>query len=136
MSRLKSLHQKDKRAYFTFEDTSFKCELRFLRAADITKINERATKPVFDRDLGAEIDKQDPEIFSQEVAKHCLVGWEGLTFETVVNLLPLDESGLDLKEEIEYSQEDALELMAEAPRFTSWVLERVRDLENFRLFAD
>lgn len=137
MSKLKSLHQKDKRAFFTYKDTTLVCELRLLQRGDIEKINEKAVKMQYDPKLGGERSDFDADLFAEEVAKHCLVGWKGLTFRVAVDLLPLDESGLDdLDEEIEYTEEDALELMAEAPKFTEWVLERARHLENFRRYAD
>lgn len=137
MSKLKALHQKDKRAIFTYPNSDFKVEIRFLQPSEVDRINQECQVMKYNKNLKGEFLELDNDKFVSELAKYCVVGWTGLTFAVASDLLPLDESAIeDMSEEIEYCEEDAVEIIRESATLSEWVLKRARDLKTFRRLAD
>ena len=59
-------------------------------------------------------------------------GWKGLNLEYLEDLLLVDLSGQDPQKELDFSEENALQLVENSTEFDNWLNEVVFDLDNFR----
>jgi len=72
------------------------------------------------------------EKFVKEFSKATVQNWKGLKLEFLEDLLLVDLKGQDPKKELEYSEDNALQLVENSSEFDNWLNEVVFDLENFR----
>ena len=59
-------------------------------------------------------------------------GWKGLKLEYLEDLLLVDLSKQDPQKELDFSEENALQLVENSTEFDNWLNEVVFDLDNFR----
>ena len=107
----------------------FFVSLSFLSRETLQTIRRKATKTSFKKHQPVE--SLDDDLFLELYVKTAISGWKGLTFEYLQNLAPVDVAGMDLKDELAYSEENALYLMKNSSQFDAFVSDIVSDLGNF-----
>ena len=73
----------------------------------------------------------DSDLFQELYIKAIIKFWKGLKYKYVAKLLPLDLTGLDEEDELEFTPDNAATLMKNASEFDAWVTSQLDDLENF-----
>lgn len=108
----------------------FKLKLNFLSRETLLNIRKKATKTTFKNRQTTE--ELNDELFLQLYAQACIKGWKGLKLRDLETLAPVDLSGQDPEDELEYSEENALFLMKNSANFDSFISETVSELGNFQ----
>lgn len=123
----------DKQATFQFGETTFEVRLRLLNKSHVERITKSSTVPKYNRELKAHVDEIDPEKYNRAVAAEAIVGWDGLTMALLSTLVPINEEAIEHPEdEFEFSVTNAESLIMHSVEFSSWLVERVSDLDSFR----
>lgn len=107
----------------------FKVNLSFLSREELVKIRKKATSTGFKK--GAPVETLDDNLFLSLYVKSAIKGWSGLTLAILETLAPVDISGQNPTDVLEYNEENALFLMKQSTDFDSFVSETVTDLANF-----
>ena len=87
-----------------------------------TKFNPRTRKPE---------ETFDDELFLQLYVKAIIRGWKGLKLKHLNELVLADIGSQDPEAELDYSEENAIELMKASQAFDNWVSDMIGDLGNF-----
>lgn len=108
----------------------FKVKLSFLSRETLLNIRKKATKTTFkNRQTSEEL---NDDLFLQLYAQASIKGWKGLKFSDLEQLVPVDISGQNPEDELEFTEENALFLMKNSSNFDAFVSETVTDLGNFQ----
>lgn len=107
----------------------FKIQLAFLSRETLQSIRKKATKTTFKN--RQPVDELNDDLFLELYVKASIKGWSGLKLKYVEQLAPIDTTGQDLEAELEYNEENALQLMKNSTNFDAFVSEQVTDLGNF-----
>lgn len=111
----------------------FEVKVAYLSREELTKIRNAVTRVAFNPKTRQREDNIDSELFIKEFVKAVVLDWKGLTLDIASKLLPLDiPADVDLSQEIEFSQESALDLSKNSPVFDGWLNDVTFDLERFR----
>jgi len=108
----------------------FTVSVSFLSRETLVNIRKKATKTSFKNRQATE--ELDDELFLQLYVRESVRGWTGLKLKYLEQLAPVDLSGQDPEDELEYSDENALFLMKSSASFDSFISETVTDLGNFQ----
>lgn len=115
----------------------FEIKIAYLSREELTKIRNAVTRVAFNPKTRQREDNIDSELFLKEFVKSVVLDWKGLTLDIASKLLPLDvPADVDLSQEIEFSQESALDLSKNSPVFDSYLNDVCFDLERFRTRRD
>lgn len=108
----------------------FKVKVAFQSREELIKLRKKATtKKWKGRELTEEVDDQ---LFLQLYVKAVVKGWSGLRIKDLPRLLLVDVSTQANQDaELEFSEENALQLMKGSTDFDSFVSDTVSDLTNF-----
>ena len=132
---LKNLIAKDNRPrrWVEFKD-GFELDLVFLPKVQLAALARKATKLAFDPKTHQRIEQVDDTALIRHFVTECVKGWRGLTIGIVVTLAPVagDLSKLNMKEEIPFSVDAAIELMATAYDLERYVRDTVTDITVFQ----
>lgn len=107
----------------------FEVKLAFLSRDTIMNVRKKATKTTFKGRTAQE--EFDEELFLKLYSEQTVLGWTGLKFAYLEQLVPIDTSSLDLEDQLEYTAENALYLLKNSSAFDNFVSEQVQDLGNF-----
>jgi len=107
----------------------FKIQLSFLSRETLQSIRKKATKTTFKN--RQPVDELNDDLFLELYVKASIKGWSGLKLKYVEQLAPIDTTGQDLEAELEYNEENALQLMKNSSNFDAFISEQVTDLGNF-----
>ena len=108
----------------------FKIKTAFLSREVLVNIRKKSTKSTFkNRQITEEL---DDDLFLKLYAQEAIKGWEGLKLSYLEQLCPVDLSGQDPDNFLEYTEENALFLMKNSVNFDSFISETVTDLGNFQ----
>jgi len=107
----------------------FRIKLCYLSKETLVNIRKKSTKVVYkNRQTTEEV---DDELFLRLYAQSTIKGWSGLTLEYLSKLVPIEVGDADLQATVDYSEENALDLIKNSSNFDSFVTEQVSDLGNF-----
>jgi|TARA_B100001964_G_scaffold221785_1_gene266132 hypothetical protein len=109
----------------------FTVDITYLAREELLKLRNRCLKQKFNKKTRQFEDDLDEDRFLTEYVKGVIKGWSGLKYSRLGELLLVDVSHLEPKDELPYSQENAELLMKNSSDFDTWVTETVGDLENF-----
>jgi hypothetical protein len=128
---LKSLLVPSKTVDIDFPGMSgFKVSLSFLSRETLVSIRKKATKTTFkNRQMAEEL---NDDLFLQLYVQSSIKGWKGFKLSYLEQLCPVDLTGQNSEDELEYSEENALFLMKNSSNFDAWVSEQVTELGNFQ----
>ena len=110
----------------------FSVEVTNLSRKELTNIRKNCTVQKFDRKTRQIQETLDEDKFVEEFARGVVKGWKGLTLEHLETLILIDMGDSDPATEVDYTDENAQQLVANSNEFDTWLNEVVFDLENFR----
>jgi len=132
MSKIKNLVAKETTTWVEFPDIDgFEVNLRYLTREDLMKIRNASLTYKFNKRTRQREEEIDNEKFLDHYAEKAIVGWKGLKVKHLPVLLPVDISSMDANENIEYSEEEALELLKSSTVFDQFVTDAMNDFEQF-----
>ena len=108
----------------------FKINVSFLSREVLVGIRKKATKTVFKNRQTTE--ELNDDLFLQLYVEAAIKGWKGFKLSYLDQLCPVDLSGQDPEDELEFSSENALFLMKNSSNFDAFISEAVTDLGNFQ----
>lgn len=106
-------------------------DLTYLAREELLKLRKKCVTNKFNKKTRQPEETLDEERFLTEYVRSVIKGWSGLKFRYLEELLLVDTDGLDLDDELPYTQDNAELLMKNSSDFDTWVTETVGDLENF-----
>lgn len=109
----------------------FEVNLRFLTRDDLMKIRSSSLTFKFNKRTRQREEEVDSDKFLEKYAERAIAGWRGLKVKHLPELLPVDISGAELDEEVEYSAADALDLLKNSSIFDQFVTDMMNDFEQF-----
>ncbi len=107
----------------------FLIQIAFLSRETLLNIRKKSTKTTFKNRQPTEEFNED--LFLQLYVENAVKGWTGLKLQYLEQLAPVDLSGQDLENDLEYTAENALFLMKNSSNFDAFITEQVSDLGNF-----
>lgn len=107
----------------------FLIQVAFLSRETLLTIRKKSTKTTFKNRQPTEEFNED--IFLQLYVENAIKGWTGFKLQYLEQLAPVDLTGQNLEDELEYTQENALFLMKNSSNFDAFITEQVSDLGNF-----
>lgn len=129
---LKTLLLPEKTVTFDFPGCDdFKVDLAFLSKESNQAIFKKCQVQKFDPKTRQPNTEFDDELFLQLYVKAVIKGWKGLKLKYLKELVLVEVPTSKEEEELEYSEENALELMKNSTIFDSWIGEVLSDLGNF-----
>lgn len=107
----------------------FLVQIAFLSRETLLNIRKKSTKTTFKNRQPSE--DFNEELFLQLYVENAVKGWTGLKLSYLEQLAPVDLTGQDLENNLEYTPENALFLMKNSSNFDAFITEQVSDLETF-----
>ena len=107
----------------------FVLQLSFLSRELLLNIRKKSTKTTFKNRQPQEDFNED--LFLQLYCEQAIKSWKGLKLSYLEQLAPVDLTGQDLDDFLEFTQENALYLMKNSSNFDAFISEQVSDLGNF-----
>lgn len=130
---LKSLLVDSKTTWVEFPGLmGFEVELANLSRKELTNLRKKCTINKFNRKTRQFEDELNDDKFILEFTRATVKNWKGFKLEYLHDLLLVDLKGQDPETQLEFSEENALQLVENSSEFDNWLNEVVFDLENFR----
>ena len=130
---LKSLLVDSKTTWVEFPGLlGFEVELANLSRKELVNLRKKCTINKFNRKTRQFEDELNDEKFVVEFTKSTVKNWKGLQLGYLQDLLLVDLGDQDPEKELEFSEENAQQLVENSSEFDNWLNEVVFDLENFR----
>ena len=130
---LKNLMVDSKSAWVDFPGLDgFSVEVVNLSRKELTNLRKRCTVQKFDRKTRQVGETLDEEKFVEDFARSVVKNWKGLTLEHLETLVLIDMGEQDSSKEVDYTTENAEQLVSNSTEFDMWLNEVVFDLDNFR----
>jgi hypothetical protein len=107
----------------------FKIKLCYLSKDTLINIRKKSTKVTYKNRQSVE--EVDDELFLKLYTQNTIKSWTGLTLDYLSKLVPVDLGDNDPNTEVDYSEENALDLIKNSSNFDNFVTEQVSDLGNF-----
>ena len=130
---LKSLLVDSKTTWVEFPGLNgFEVELANLSRKELVSLRKRCTSNKFNRKTRAFEELMDDDKFLKEFTNATVKGWKGLKLVYLEDLLLVDLKDNNPEEALDYSVENAIELVENSNEFDNWLNEVVFDLDHFR----
>ena len=130
---LKSLIVDTKSTWVEFPGLDgFEVELANLSRKELVALRKKCTQNKFNRKTRAFEESLDDGKFVKEFTKSTVLNWKGLQLGYLEDLLLVDLNGKDPSVELDFTLENAEQLVENSSEFDNWLNEVVFDLENFR----
>lgn len=107
----------------------FKLKLAFMSRETSLTIRKKATKTVFKN--RQPVDEFNEDLFLDLYVQNVIKGWEGFKLAYLEMLAPVDLSGKDTEDFLEFNQENALFLVKNSSEFDAYITSFANDLGNF-----
>ena len=132
MSKIKNLIAKETTSWVEFPDIDgFEIQLAYLNRDDLMKIRNRSLTFKFNKRTRQREEEVDNDKFLEAYAEKAIKDWRGLKAKHLPILFPADISSMDPEENIEYDEEDALELLKNSTIFDQFITDCMNDFEQF-----
>lgn len=110
----------------------FKVTVAYISKDKTRKMLDKATKTVFNNRTHKPEEEVDNELFLSFYSKAMIKGWTGLQYIYLNELLPVDLSTIeDVTQTIEYSEDNALEILKNSTDFDNWLSSVVNNVSVF-----
>lgn len=109
----------------------FEVNLRYITREDLLKIRNASLTYKFNKRTRQKEEEVDSNKFIEHYAEKAIAGWRGLKIKHLPQLLPADVTGLNGNETIDYSEEEAVELLKNSTIFDQFVSDTLNDFEQF-----
>ena len=106
-------------------------KVAFVSKEKTRKLIERATIKKFSKTSHQLEEEIDNDIFLKLYTKALIRGWKGFKLEYLLDLTPIDTGDVDLNEELEFNDDNALVLMQNSNAFDQWLTGVSGDIKNF-----
>jgi len=110
----------------------FEVELANLSRKELVALRKKCTQNKFNRKTRAFEESLNDEQFVKEFSQSTVKGWKGLQLGYLEDLLLVDLKDQDPKTLLDFTEDNALQLVENSSEFDNWLNEVVFDLENFR----
>ena len=110
----------------------FEVELANLSRKELVALRKKCTENKFNRKTRAFEESLNDDKFVKIFTEETVKNWRGLKLEFLEDLLLVDLSNQDPQKELEFSMENAQQLVENSTEFDNWLNEVVFDLDNFR----
>lgn len=107
----------------------FKVNVAFLSRETLQNLRKKSTTTSYKN--RQPVESLNDDLFLELYVKASVKGWTGLKLSYLEQLVPVDLSGQDPNQQVEFSEENALFLMKNSLNFDSFISEQVTDLGNF-----
>lgn len=132
MSKIKSLLVKETSTWVEYPDIEgFEVNLRYLTREDLLKIRNASLTLKFNKRTRQKEEEVDSAKFIENYAERAIAGWRGLKIKHLPLLVPVDIAGMNPNEVVDYSEEDAVEILKNSPAFDQFVSDTLNDFEQF-----
>ncbi len=132
MSKIKNKIVKESSTWVEFPDIDgFEISLQYLTREDLLKIRNASLSYKFNKRTRQREEEIDNDKFLEHYAEKAIKDWKGLKMKHLPILLPVDISGDDPEESVDYSEEDAIELLKNSTIFDQFVTDTMNDFEQF-----
>lgn len=132
MSKIGNLIAKETETWVEFpEIDGFEIRLVYLTRDDLMKIRNRALTYKFNKRTRQREEDVDNDKFLEAYAERAIKGWKGLKVKHLPVLLPVDISSLDGDENVDYTEDDALDLLKNSTIFDQFITDCMNDFEQF-----
>jgi len=105
-------------------------DLAFLSKESNQALYKKCQRTKFDSRTRQPIEEFDDDLFLQLYVKSIIKGWKGFKLKYISELV-LADIGDDPEKELDFSDENALDLMRSSTIFDAWISEVISDLGNF-----
>ena len=130
---LKSLLVDSKTTWVEFPGLDgFEVELANLSRKELVNLRKKCTTNKFNRKTRGFEESLDEDKFVKEFSEATIKNWKGLKLSYLEDLVLVDLKGQDPEAELDYSVENAQQLVENSSEFDNWLNEVVFDLDNFR----
>jgi len=109
----------------------FEVNLAYLTREDLMKIRNASLTYKFNKRTRQREEEVDNDRFLENYAEKAIISWKGLKVKHMPALMPVDISGMDANDDIEYSNEDAIELLKNSTVFDQFITDTMNDFEQF-----
>lgn len=132
MSKIKSMLVKETSTWVEFPDIDgFEVNLRYITRDDLLKIRNASLTYKFNKRTRQKEEEVDSVKFIEHYAEKAIADWRGLRVKHLPMLLPVDISGMNGNDAIDYSEEEAVELLKNSTIFDQFVSDTLNDFEQF-----
>lgn len=123
---------KETSTWVSFPDIDgFEVNLRYITREDLLKIRNASLTYKFNKRTRQKEEEVDSAKFIENYAEKAIAGWRGLKVKHLPQLLPVDTTGMNQNELVEYSEEEAVELLKNSTVFDQFVSDTLNDFEQF-----
>ena len=109
----------------------FIISLVYLTREDLMKIRNASLSFKFNKRTRQREEEIDNDKFLAEYTRRAIKGWKGLKVKHLPNLLPVDISTMDGEESLEYSEEEAIDLITNSTVFDQFITDTMNEFEQF-----
>jgi hypothetical protein len=132
MSKIKSMLVKESSIWVDFPDIDgFAVNLRYINREDLLKIRNASLTYKFNKRTRQKEEEVDSAKFIEHYAEKAIADWRGLKVKHLPLLLPVDITGMNGNDTIDYSEEEAVELLKNSTTFDQFVSDSLNDFEQF-----
>ena len=132
MSKISSLMATETVVDVEFPDVEdFVISLVYLTREDLMKIRNSSLAFKFNKRTRQREEEIDNDKFLAEYTRRAIKGWKGLKVKHLPNLLPVDISDMDGEESLEYSEEEAIDLITNSTVFDQFITDTMNEFEQF-----
>ena len=132
MSKIKSMLVKETSTWVEFPDIDgFSVNLRYINREELLKIRNSSLTYKFNKRTRQKEEEVDSAKFIEHYAEKAIADWRGLKVKHLPLLLPVDISGMNGNDTIDYSEEEAVELLKNSTIFDQFVSDSLNDFEQF-----
>ena len=109
----------------------FVVNLVYLTREDLMKIRNQSLTFKFNKRTRQREEEIDNDKFLAEYTRRAVKGWKGLKVKHLPNLLPVDISAMNGEESLEYSEEEAIDLITNSTVFDQFITDTMNEFEQF-----
>lgn len=111
----------------------FEVNLRYITREELLKIRSASLTFKFNKRTRQKEEEVDSAKFLEHYAEKAIAGWRGLKIKHLPLLLPVDISSMNPEESVDFTEEDAIELLKNSPIFDQFITDTLNDFEQFSL---
>ena len=113
------------------ELAGFVVDVAYVSREELQKIRNKCLITKFDKKTRQVQESVDDKLFLQLYVNKVIRGWKGLKLKYLQELVLVDLGTVDPESELEYTEENALQLMQSSIPFDTWITNVVSDISFF-----
>ena len=109
----------------------FEVQLAYLTRDELMKIRSKAMNSKVSRKSRKVEEELDSDLFQKLYINAVIKDWKGLKYSYLSKMVPVDLTGINEEEELDFTAGNAELLMKNVSGFDAWVTDVLDDVENF-----